>query len=194
MKNLLEIDVRRCCYMYPFIQEWGEPVSRFVFDREENEVEIFFFQDTGPERLSRFLTFGVSMGTRSAARVPHEICMTLTDTLGGATEEEVALLLMNIAEYSYREDVSFRQSMIIPVPFLPGDWGGTSVLISTAVSSSVTEVNAYGETTQIYEVILLKEPESLLLKSGGYDHAHFIARVRAGSPATLDPWRLPLGF
>lgn len=171
-----QINIRRCSLLAPFIFEWGEPTACHVFTREENEVEIYYFPDTATQPFCHFVTFGAAWGTRGGVQVRHELYFTINEDLEDAGDEnagcswdqEIAFLLMNIVEHSYREDVLFAAHRTIPPMSgaLEG-WANTAILIDHPVNVPFVRLRTEGDEIEIYQIFLIHETEYESIRNEG---------------------------
>ena len=143
------------------MEYWNEPKSRFVFERPTNNVEIYKFHDVyGDYDMFYFASCGASFDSIGEGRNLYELCFGLPEDLGGATDEEVSVLMMNIIEHSYREGVRFAPHILLPpVEFAPRCWKANSLLTDHPRWAQQYTIQSYDEQIEILQLIAINPQE-----------------------------------
>lgn len=174
MISTFERDVRRCSTVNLFMEYWNEPKSRFVFERSDNDVEIYKFHDIyGEYDMFYFASYGASLDFVGSRRKLYEVCFGLPEGLGGATDEEVSILMMNIIEHSYREDVRFSPHEVLPpVSFAPNCWKANAFLLDHPRWAEDNSIESYNEQIEVIQLLVINKTEYKSVLDSGISNLH----------------------
>lgn len=123
-------DIRRSLILGAYMRYWRMPEYRWISRREDHVIEVYSFPSRKDEVVHRFATVGVSSVNREDEQAAnYELCMILPNGLGGASDDQVVSLMLDVAVHSYRKDVRSRVGATVPeTPLMPASWPPKALL------------------------------------------------------------------
>ena len=130
MDNLAQ-DVRRAVLLGGYVRAWGMPSKRTTARRGSAFVEIYLFPVSTENKVNRYATVGVSNLARDGCQgelANWELCIVTPPGNGGASEDRVTSLLLDVMSYSLRSDTRIAAGETIPPSLLlPNEWSARAL-------------------------------------------------------------------
>lgn len=169
----LVFDIRRTLILGVYMRHWGMPEYRWISRREDHTIEVYSFPPREDEVVHRFATVGVSAVNREDGKpANYELCMVLPDELGGASADEVASFMLDVAVHSYRKDVRCSVGATIPeTPLMPAKWRPKALLFDElrGEPEELSHISVGNQSIELLWLIPIHGDEYELIHSEGIE-------------------------
>lgn len=180
----LERDLRRAVLLGGYVRAWGMPSKRTVARREREIVEVYSFPASATSRVNHYATVGVSASVREGrqgALAGWELCIVTPPDNGGASEDRVTSLLLDVMSYSLRSDTRIAAGQTIPPSLLlPSEWSARALLIDEPRGEPEWLAHAHvgvQHVSLLWLVPIHSDEQSLILEQGieAFDEAESLS-------------------
>jgi hypothetical protein len=169
----LVFDIRRTLILGGYIRHWGMPEHRWISRKENHAIEVYSFPPRTDEVVHRFATVGVSGVNREDGNpATYEFCMILPRELGGASGQEVAFFMLDVAVHCYRQDVRCEVGATIPeTPLMPANWKPKALLLDEprGEPEELAQISIGDQRVELLWLVPIYADEYELIKTKGMD-------------------------